>query len=80
MTVSILAFGIAKEIAGGAVVNADLPDTCTVAMLKSVLETKYPRLVQLSSLMIAVNGEYARHDTLVNAGDEIALIPPVSGG
>ena len=52
----------------------------TVAALRKELEDKHPALKGLRSLFIAVNGEYAEDAQSINANDEIALIPPVSGG
>ncbi|RYF62770.1 MAG: MoaD/ThiS family protein, partial [Cytophagaceae bacterium] len=39
-----------------------------------------PALTGVKSILVAVNSEYAEPDTLLNPSDEIALIPPVSGG
>ena len=80
MKVNILAFGIAKEIVGGSSVEVPLEDAATVAVLRGQLEAQYPRLKQLASYMIAVNDEYATADVLLQQRDEIAIIPPVSGG
>lgn len=75
----ILAFGIAKEIVGGPLLDVDAGGV-TVDELKKQLAALYPRLKQLTTFMIAVNGEYATADQVINANDEIAIIPPVSGG
>ncbi|WP_340063162.1 MoaD/ThiS family protein [Ascidiimonas aurantiaca] len=78
----ILLFGITRDIVGASVLNVDknsYPLT-TVRDLKTHLVNKYPDLAALSSLVIAVNNEYARMDTTIREKDEIALIPPVSGG
>jgi molybdopterin synthase sulfur carrier subunit len=42
--------------------------------------TNYPALEKLRSLFIAVNQQYAEDNQSINETDEIALIPPVSGG
>jgi len=76
----VLTFGIVKEILGDMSAIVLLDNGMTVAMLKTKLEEQYPRLKQLSSFMIAVNGEYANADTVIKQGDEVAIIPPVSGG
>ena len=52
----------------------------TVGDLKKLLMDQYPSLRELSSLAMAVNQSYARDNDPVNESDEIALIPPVSGG
>ncbi|MCJ8165053.1 molybdopterin converting factor subunit 1 [Pontibacter sp. E15-1] len=80
MKVNVLAFGIAKDIFGKPAVAVEVEENTTVATLKSALEAQFPRLKQLSSFMIAVNSEYAQADNVLQARDEIAIIPPVSGG
>ena len=81
MKIKVLAFGIAKEIFGGSTTEFDLRgNDITAAELKTLLEEKYPRLKQLSSFMLAVNNEYANGSEVIGERDEIAVIPPVSGG
>jgi molybdopterin converting factor subunit 1 len=79
MKVNVLAFGIAKEIFGKTAIDVELSET-TIAALKNTLEEKYPRLKQLATYMVAVNNEYAQPTQHINSNDEIAIIPPVSGG
>ena len=80
MTISVLAFGIAREIMGGASVAVTLDDTVSAGTLKDRLTELYPRLGSLSSFAVAVNGVYAEAGVVVRPGDEVAIIPPVSGG
>jgi molybdopterin converting factor subunit 1 len=80
MTLKILTFGIARDIIGGSTVNFETPESTTVADLKQQLLLAYPRFGNLSSLMIAVNEEYGDDETVIAENDDIALIPPVSGG
>jgi molybdopterin synthase sulfur carrier subunit len=79
MKVSILAFGIAKEILGTNQLVVDFEGS-TSQDLKNILESQFPRLQQLSSYLIAVNNEYISDVTEISSNDEIAIIPPVSGG
>jgi molybdopterin synthase sulfur carrier subunit len=81
MTVRVLAFGVAKDIFGASSANIELPsNAATAAGLKTLLEEKYPRLQQLKSFMLAVNNEFASGGEVIGVDDEIAVIPPVSGG
>ncbi|MEB0250151.1 MULTISPECIES: MoaD/ThiS family protein [unclassified Mucilaginibacter] len=80
MEITILAFGIAKDIFGRAWIKVKLAEAATTADLKSQLETQYPRLKKLASYMVAVNNEYAEDDGILTVHDEVAIIPPVSGG
>jgi sulfur-carrier protein len=75
----IKSFGIAKDIIGNKEMVVEL-EGATVGELKSHLFKKYPTLTGLRSLFIAVNHNYAEDDQLITGADEIAIIPPVSGG
>lgn len=80
MEINVLAFGVAKDIFGGSEVSIQLTNDATVYNLKYHLENKYPRLKKLVSYMVAVNDEYALDGDTIHERDEIAIIPPVSGG
>jgi len=80
LEILLLTFGIVKEITGQSPLCLFVPNNATVSDLRKVLEEKYPELLKLKSLAIAVNGNYAGDDVALDAGDEVALIPPVSGG
>jgi molybdopterin synthase sulfur carrier subunit len=80
MKCKIKAFGISREIIGSKVLELEIPEGYTIATLKRELFQKYPSFADLKSLYVAVNNEYAGEEILVKEGDEIALIPPVSGG
>lgn len=75
----VMLFGIMKDIAAARTLTVDtaLPD---VGALRQWLTSKYPAMQQLRSVMIAVNKTYATDDTALSPGDEIAVIPPLSGG
>jgi len=76
-------FGIAGDIVGSTTLSLPRSDWAgiqNVAALKAYLYKTYPDLAELSSMAIAVNKSYAREDTVIDNTDEIALIPPVSGG
>ena len=80
MTLEILTFGIARDIIGSSVLKIEMAEGASVDDLKRKILGLYPRFIALSSLMIAVNAEYGNETTVLQEGDEIALIPPVSGG
>ncbi|RFS22616.1 molybdopterin converting factor subunit 1 [Chitinophaga silvatica] len=75
----ILLFGVVRETVGSSVLEypAAIND---VASLKRWLYEEYPSLKQLSSLLIAVNRTYATDNQAFSNTDEVAIIPPVSGG
>ena len=80
MNVNILLFGITKDLVGKQKLQMELQNTVTVADFKKLLQEKYPELIELNSIAIAVNSEYASDEVVLQSNDEIALIPPVSGG
>jgi len=81
MRVRVLFFGVLKEIVGKSVDLIDLADGALVRDVLAVYESQNPSLKEsLPSLAVAVNQEYAGPDTKLKPNDEIALLPPVSGG
>ena len=80
MTLRVLTFGIARDITGTSNLAVEMSDGTTVGELKSHLLAQYPQFESLSALFIAVNAEYEEDHAILQERDEIALIPPVSGG
>ncbi|RAW01040.1 MoaD/ThiS family protein [Pseudochryseolinea flava] len=79
MKYKVKAFGVTKDILGGKEAVVELEGQ-TVAALRNQLFQKHPALQGLRSLLIAVNNTYAEDNQVISESDEIALIPPVSGG
>ncbi|WP_222984179.1 MoaD/ThiS family protein [Flagellimonas meishanensis] len=83
---TILLFGITKDIVGSPTLSFPTSSLSgkrmpsTVKELKAYLGKTYPELNKLNALAVAVNNSYADDDHVLNSYDEIALIPPVSGG
>lgn len=81
MTVSVKLFAAARELAGGDEVRIELPAGASAKVARAALAAQWPRLAPLAERsLLAVNAEYVAEKTLIHAGDELALIPPVSGG
>lgn len=78
----ILLFGIAKDIVGASEYQVPVAaaQPFTVLELKSVLASSFPDFGKLSSFAVAVNNAYASDTVFLESSDEIAIIPPVSGG
>lgn len=78
----VLLFGIARDIVGESVLKISGADKTpnSVSELKRLLSESYPEFGKLSSLAVAVNSEYAADEVTLKSTDEIAIIPPVSGG
>ena len=78
--IKVLLFGAAADRAGTRETQVPLGET-TLDELWSLLAERHPDLSPMrATLAFAVNGEYARGDVRVSPGDEVAVLPPVSGG
>ena len=81
MKLKVRLFASLKDRAGGERVTVCVEEPVTVSTLKEVLATEYPALAPaLATSLVAVNRDFAFPDTVIEAGDEVALFPPVSGG
>jgi molybdopterin synthase catalytic subunit len=79
--VRVRLFAIQRELAGTREVPLELADSATVADAWGALVTAFPVLAPgRSSIRFARNGAYADDTTALADGDEVAMIPPVSGG
>jgi molybdopterin synthase catalytic subunit len=79
--VRVRLFAIQRELAGTREVPLDLDDGATVGDAWDALVAAFPALAPgRASVRFAVNGSYADADTALTDGDEVAMIPPVSGG
>jgi molybdopterin converting factor subunit 1 len=81
-SVTLLYFAALREAMGVAVESLELPDSVrTVSDLSAFLARTRPALAgRLGCVRFAVNETFAAGDTGLEAGDVVALIPPVSGG
>jgi len=81
MRVRVLFFGMLKDLVGKTSDVIELREGASVRDLLAQYESQIPRLKEaLPSLALAVNQQYAGPDAKLKSDDEIALLPPVSGG
>ncbi|MGO8818187.1 MAG: molybdopterin converting factor subunit 1 [Terriglobia bacterium] len=81
MRVNVLFFGITHDLTGCAQEQVDLPEGENLEGLRRLYETRFPRLLSVgNSLILAVNQEIAKDSAPLHDGDEVAFMPPVSGG
>jgi molybdopterin converting factor subunit 1 len=81
MKAKVRLFARLSELAGAREVELEIGEGLAAAEIYQALCAKYPALSGLDgSVRYAVNGEYADAGHPVGEGDEVALIPPVSGG
>jgi molybdopterin synthase catalytic subunit len=81
MRVRVLFFGMLKEVAGKSSDWLDLPEGALVRDVLAHYFSEIPRMKDsMAALAVAVNQEYAGAETVLKGEDEVALLPPVSGG
>ena len=79
--IKVLLFGAAADRAGTREIELPVDEGVTLAEIWPLLTGRHPDLAPLrDTLAFAVNGEYARGDAGISPGDEVAVLPPVSGG
>lgn len=83
MRVQVIPFGVLKDWLGPGSANIELPEGSSVSELlehlRSSLPTRTPAL-SLRGIAVSVNAEYAQATHILHDGDEVGLLPPVSGG
>ena len=81
MRVTVRLFARLRDLAGTGELVREVPDAATVQTVWASLTSEMPSLSQYEgSMSVAVNAEYARMAAALHDGDEVAFLPPVSGG
>ena len=80
MKITVLLFGIIRDVIGENTLKLDLEKATSIGQLKQDLLKKYNNLYRYNNFSIAVNEEYADAHYILQSNDVVALIPPVSGG
>jgi molybdopterin converting factor subunit 1 len=81
MKVRVLFFASCREKSGTNAIELELEDGATTTTLMTHLLARYPELAAgASELKLAINKKYITVATRLSDGDEIALLPPISGG
>ncbi len=81
MRVTIRLFARLRDVVGQAELVRDIVTPATVASVWASLVEEFPAARDYERTMsVAVNATYARRHTPVAEGDEVAFLPPVSGG
>jgi len=77
----VLFFGRLKDVIGHAEESLDFAEASTIEQLFAVYSQRVPDLAKYRSSVVASrNQEFAAWDTPLHSGDEVAFLPPVSGG
>jgi molybdopterin synthase catalytic subunit/molybdopterin converting factor small subunit len=81
MKIGVLFFGVLKDVTGRSAETVDLPEGARVREVLSYYAREAPQFeAMVPSLAISVNQEYSGADRVLREGDEVGLLPPVSGG
>lgn len=81
MLVKVRLFARLRELTGASELNREAPDGATARDVWSRLAREFPSIADYErAVSCAVNEEYASMTTVLRDGDEIAFLPPVSGG
>jgi sulfur-carrier protein len=81
MNINVKLFAYARDIYGNDAIELALPERADIGVLRKHLASEIPGLAHLMpQLLFAVNSDYASDRTPLSSGDEVACIPPVSGG
>lgn len=81
MRVTIRLFARLRDIAGSGDLAREAPAGATVGDVWRELVTEFPEMARYqASISSAVNADYARMTAALSEGDEVAFLPPVSGG
>jgi MoaE-MoaD fusion protein len=79
--ITVLFFGQAREFAGTSTMSLMLEQPATVESAFASLKTQHPKLAAMErSLVFAINEEYASRNQPLSNNDQLAILPPVSGG
>ncbi len=80
MKITLVAYGIAKEILKARQMEFESVPGETIASLKLKLFQRFPELTQLKSLAFAIGESYQEDSCTLHENDEVVIIPPVNGG
>jgi molybdopterin synthase sulfur carrier subunit len=80
MKITVLFFGVARDLAGERQLELELPASSNVGDLRRLLAQQFPGLDQDLAYALAINEKFSADDRTIHEGDVAAVLPPVSGG
>jgi len=79
--ITVRLFSRLRDVAGTGVLTLELPPGSRVGDAVAAIQARYPALTPYDgSTLVACNEEWTKRDAILSEGDELALMPPVSGG
>lgn len=81
MKIKVKFFASYREALGKDQIDVETEEETNISGLLNIIKRDHPELGNLiEPVIVSVNREYASYDTIIKEGDEVALLPPVSGG
>ena len=81
MKITLRLFSVARDLAGFREQTMEIPNGSRASNILEILQGRNPKFAEWQhAIRIAVNQEYVSNDHLLREGDDVAVIPPVSGG
>jgi molybdopterin converting factor subunit 1 len=83
MAIRLKFFAMLKGLVGREEAELEIPGEISMAELKTIIKKEYPVLADLidkRGVLISVNQEFAGNEMTIKDGDEVAFLPPFSGG
>ncbi len=81
MTIQVKLFAIIRDVVGSDELTLELPENSYASNVLERIIQEYPQVADWKDVVrLAVNREYVLHEHKIFQGDEVAVIPPVSGG
>ncbi len=80
MHVQVRLFAMMAQHAKTGMLNLEMPEGSCAGAVQAELQRRHPKMPWPAGTMLAVNQEYAGTEAVLKSGDEVAIIPPVSGG
>lgn len=80
MKITVRLFALGRELVGAEQLTLEVAENSSVETVVNQLKETYPPFSRLNSFLLAVNMEYVEPSAVLAEGDELAIIPPVSGG
>lgn len=80
MIVRVRYFSSVRERIGKQYDNFDVGDKISVKDLKELIKKRYPQVFDKYPIIVSINYKYSEDDEIIRKGDEISLMPGISGG
>jgi len=81
MLVKVKCFAWAYEVTGSDEIEVEMKESAKVSDLREILSQKFPEFSgRMESIAVSINQEFVGEGAIISSSDEVALIPPISGG